>query len=235
MHYFHKAKMSIHLSTQFDKNAPLRPAFRPIPDYAVPIYSQFDTRWALHPYRKMKNVSCGSKDTSTIATSGCGAVSTSMLINYWAKQGKCPPASPHAIADFFTTYGGRICNNGTGYSQVPKTLFQNTFGVKILTTKATDSQIMTALRKGYPCIVSGKSYTGLNFRGEKLSNRYGGGHYVVLTGIDSSNRIRVNDSGNSPTGGRAITAFLPGHIPSQARTPTSNIIMYPISMPSPLS
>lgn len=216
-------------STKFDKNAPVRAAFN-----SVPIYSQYDPRWANHPYNKMKNKSCGSNDQSTIATSGCGAVATAMAINYWAKQGKCNPVNPIDIAGFFATYGGRLCGNGTAYSQVPKTLFQTRFGIKILTTKATDSQIMTALRKGYPCVISGKNYTGLNHIGQVSTKRYGGGHFVCATGIDSENRIRINDSGNNPLGGRAITAFLPGKTHAQARTPSQNIILYPVSVPSPL-
>ena len=211
------------------KNSPIPPAFN-----SVPIYSQYDSRWANYPYRKMKNKPCPGDTSSTIATSGCGAVATAMAINYWARQGKCNPVTPQAITEFFATYGGRMCGNGTAYSQVPKKLFQNTFGIKILTTKATNAQIMTALQKGYPCVISGKNYTGLNYAGQVSTKRYGGGHFVCLTGIDSQNRIRVNDSGNNPMRGSAITAFLPGKTAAQARTPSQNIILYPVSEPSPI-
>jgi hypothetical protein len=214
------------------KNHPIPPAFK-IGTFSTPIYSQYDSRWCDHPYRKMRNAPCQGS-TSTIATSGCGAMTTAMVINHWARRGKCEPVTPQEIADFFATHGGRVCGNGTAYSQVPKTLFQNTFGIKILTTNASDQQVITALRKGYPCVISGKNYTGLNYAGQVSTNRYGGGHFVCLTGIDSQNRIRVNDSGNNPMRGRAITAFLPGKTPAQVRTPSQNIILYPVSEPSPL-
>jgi hypothetical protein len=104
----------------------------------------------------------------------------------------------------------------------------------ILVLDVTPSQLMTSLDKNYPCIISGKNYTGLNYAGALLTNKYPGGHFVCLTNIDSEKRIRVNDSGNSPTGGRAITAFQAGKLPNQATTLNQRAILYPVGMPSPI-
>jgi len=106
----------------------------------------------------------------------------------------------------------------------------------ILVLGVSESQLMTSLRQSspYPCIISGKNYTGLNYAGALLTNKYTGGHFVCLTNIDSQNRIRVNDSGNSPTKGNAITAFQAGKLPSQATTVNQRCILYPVGMPSPI-
>lgn len=216
-------------STKFPKNVLIPPAFN-----NTPLYSQYDKRWAGYPYNKNKNKICKG-DTSTISNAGCGTMAVSMVINFWAKKGKCNPVRPQDVADFFATNGGIICNNGTDLSKVPKTLFRNRFGMNLI-TNATDSQIMTCLRKNYPCIISGNNYTGYNFRGEITSGRYNeGGHFLCLTGIDSNNRIRVNDSGNNPSNGLAITAFLEGKTPAQSRKVTQTAILYPVTMPSPLT
>jgi len=213
------------------KNHPIPPSFK-IGTISTPIYSQYDIRWCDYPYRKMYNAPC-TGSTSTVATSGCGAVATAMVINYWARRGKCNPVTPHGIAEFFATHGGRACGNGTVFYNVDRKLFRKTFGIVII-NNATDSQIMTSLRKNYPCVISGKDYRGLNYTGSISPATYSGGHFVCLTGIDSQNRVRVNDSGNNPMGGRAITAFLPGKTPAQSRTPSQNVILYPVGEPSPI-
>lgn len=235
------ANYVIEKSTDFNENAPIRAA-----DNGVPIYWQYDTRWGSYLYDKRPDPSnqsttpppapkpqilCG--DSSTIKSSGCGVMAMTMAINFWAKKQKCNATRPEAVADFFMTHGGRVCGSGSAYANINKEMFKNTFGI-VLVLVASDSQLMTSLQKNYPCIISGKNYTGLNYNGDVLTNKYTGGHFVCLTNIDSQNRIRVNDSGNSPTSGRAITAFQVGKLPSQATTVNQRCILYPVGVPSPI-
>jgi hypothetical protein len=67
-----------------------------------------------------------------------------------------------------------------------------------------------------------------------LSGKYKGGHFVCLTGIDSNGRVRVNDSGNNPSGGKAITSFLEGKSISSSTSLNQKCIIYPASMASPV-
>lgn len=234
------ANYVIPVSTNFDENALIRAA-----DNGVPIYSQYDSRWAGHSYDKMPNppnqnpppskqkpqIPCN--DNSTISTSGCGVMAMTMAINFWAKKQKCNATTPQAVADFFATHGGRVCYQGSAYANIDKDKFKTTFGI-VLVLVTTDAPLMTSLQKNYPCIISGAGFTGLNYAGALLTDKYKGGHFVCLTNIDSQNRIRVNDSGNSPTKGNAITAFQAGKLPSQATTVNQRCILYPVGMPSPI-
>jgi hypothetical protein len=85
------ANYVIPLSTNFDEHAIIRAA-----DNGVPIYSQYDSRWANHPYDTQPGKLCKPptptvclcNDNSTIATSGCGVMAMTMAINFWAKKTK---------------------------------------------------------------------------------------------------------------------------------------------------
>lgn len=198
----------------------------------TPLYSQYDPRWAKSPFDWTPGgKKCG--DNSTVSSSGCGPSAVSMVINFWASKGRCNPVTPAVVAKFFADFGGRVCGSGSGLGGVPKDKFKNTFGI-VLKVGVKESEIMEALRKGYPCVISGKGYTGYNFKGEKLTGKYKGGHFVCLTGIDSQGRIRVNDSGNNPSGGKAITAFLEGKTPSGSTGLGQTAILYPSSMSAPV-
>ena len=142
------ANYVIPVSTNFDENALIRAA-----DNGVPIYSQYDSRWATHPYDKQPGKTCD--DHSTIATSGCGVMAMTMAINFWAKKKYCNATTPQAVADFFATHGGRVCGSGSAYSMINREKFKNTFGIVLVLVK-TDAPLMTSLQKNYPCIISGK-------------------------------------------------------------------------------
>jgi hypothetical protein len=198
----------------------------------TPLYSQYDPRWANSPFDWTPGgKKCG--DNSTVSSSGCGPSAVSMVINFWASKGKCNPVTPAVVAKFFADFGGRVCGSGSGLGGVPKDKFKNTFGI-VIKVGVKESEIMTALKKGYPCVISGKGYTGYNFKGEKLSGKYKGGHFVCLTGIDPQGRIRVNDSGNNPSKGKAITAFLEGKTPSGSTGLGQTCILYPSDMSAPV-
>jgi hypothetical protein len=212
-------------STLFPSNSLISAAFN-----GCPIYSQYDPRWANSPFDWSPNGRCGDK--STVSSSGCGPSAVSMVINFWASKGRCSPVNPAVVAKFFADFGGRVCGSGSGLGGVPKDKFKQTFGV-VLKYGVTDSQIMAALKKGYPCVIAGKYGTGYNFKGQVLSGKYKGGHFLCLTGIDSEGRIRVNDSGSNPSGGKSITAFLEGKTPSQSMTISQRAILYPSNMSEP--
>lgn len=211
-------------------NTPL-PANASIPAgfNGVPLHTQYDPRWAKSPYN-----TGGKCSNKTVASSGCGPSAVSMVINFWATKGKCNPVTPAVVAKFFAENGAFVCGGGSSLWTLNKDKFKNTFGIT-MKVGVTESQIIAALKKGYPCVMSGASYAGYNFKGEKIGSRYGGGHVVCLTGIDSQGRIRVNDSGSNPTGGKAITAFIEG------KTPRGGVgefrqtaILYPSNVSSPV-
>lgn len=175
----------------------------------IPIYSQYDTRWGSSPFdyvvKNGKKNSCG--DNSTVATSGCGPTAVSMVINFWASKGYCKPTLPSIVAKFFSDFGGRVCGSGSGLSSVPKDKFKQTFGL-VMDSNGTVNSLFKSLQNGYPCVISLKNAKGYNFKGDILSGKYKGGHFVCLTGIDNNGLIRINDSGNGPTGGKSITSFV---------------------------
>jgi Peptidase_C39 like family len=212
-------------STPFPSNSLISAAFN-----GCPIYSQYDPRWAQSPFDWSPNGRCGDK--STVSSSGCGPSAVSMVINFWASKGRCNPVNPAVVAKFFADFGGRVCGSGSGLGGVPKDKFKQTFGV-VLKYGVTDSQIIAALKKGYPCVIAGKYGTGYNFKGQVLTGKYKGGHFLCLTGIDSEGRIRVNDSGSNPSGGKSVTAFLEGKTPSQSMTISQRAILYPSNMSEP--
>lgn len=160
----------------------------------VPIYSQgYDPRWNKKPYDK--GGKCG--DSSTVGSSGCGPTSLSMLINYWAARGLSKFTSPHDMAALFERTGCRVC--GAGSSISGKKLIQeikNVFGLTLEHGVGVD-KIERYVKKGIPCVISGKNYKGNNILGNPTDAHYGGGHFVCLTGFDSQGRIRVNDPGRA--------------------------------------
>jgi hypothetical protein len=195
---------NIEKSTPFSSTTKYPPSFN-----GIPIYSQYDTRWSSSPFdyiiKNGKKNSCN--DNSTVASSGCGPTAVSMVINFWASKGYCKPTLPSIVAKFFSDFGGRVCGSGSGLYNVPRDKFKQTFGLVINPNGTVDS-LFKSLQNGYPCVVSIKNARGYNFKGDILSGKYKGGHFICLTGIDNNGLIRINDSGNGPTGGKSITSFV---------------------------
>lgn len=199
---------------------------------ATPIYSQgSDPRWKDKKYDK--NGTCG--DNSTIASSGCGPTSMSMLVNHWAAKGKSKFTSPNDMASLFEKTGCRVCGSGSGISgKKIKEAFEKTFGL-IIETGVGVEKVERYIKAGYPAVISGKGYNGNNVVGNPTNAHYNGGHFVCLTGVDSEQRIRVNDPGraantasekHSTTG--AITHFPAGKNLSSCVGVNQTIIVYPI-------
>ncbi len=194
----------------------------------VPYFAQWDSRWSTRIY--------GSKcsDSPTIKSSGCGPTSVSMAICYWAKKGHCSPTTPLEIADLFNANGGRVCGVGTGLGPASlASALKSKFGLILKAT--TESKIRGILEKKYPVIISGKAYgskgNAYAVSGSKTSNTTKG-HFVCLTGIDGSGRIRVNDPGYAAKSG--VAAFEANTNPSVNMGSINQIYMlYPEKLGSP--
>ena len=189
--------------TPFDvKKLKVPPGFN-----GVPLYCQYDTRWSLKPYDKVNGKKCSgsvSLESNSVASSGCGIAALSMIINYWAKKGYCKPTRPDIVAEFCSNYGGRVCNYGSNYNLINKTKFKEVFGLNIETfSNIGDELVEKCLKNGYPVAHAGGT-TGKTANGANKSYK---GHFLCMTGIDSEGRIRVNDSGNQPMTGKAITYY----------------------------
>ena len=215
-------------NTPLPKNPVLSAAFN-----NVPLYSQYDGRWANSKFDWSPGKKCG--DNSTVSSSGCGPSAMSMCINFWASKGiyGVKAVNPAVVANHFANHGGRVCGSGSGLGNVNKAKFKAEFGM--ILKSVTDAQLMKFLKLQLPAIISGNHYTGYNYTGKLLTGKYKGGHFLCLTGIDSQNRVRVNDSGNNPAGGKAIVAFKEGKTPGESRNSTQTFIVYPATWTAPAS
>lgn len=142
----------------------------------------------------------GKAGWSSIKGGGCGITGISMIINYWSKKGKCKSTSPIKIAKMACNSGARPGNppknkaSGThpgGKNGKFAKLLMDNFNVKFEETNNIEAERL--LKEGHPVLYNGKNFTGFNINGRKT--REYPGHFVVLTGIDTNGRWRVNDSG----------------------------------------
>lgn len=195
----------------------------------VPYFAQWDSRWA----KKIYGSKCS--DSPTVKSSGCGPTSVSMAICYWAKKGHCSPTTPLEICDLFDANGGRVCGVGTGLGPASlAAVLKSKFGLILKAT--TESKIRGILEKKYPVIISGKQYGSKGntyaVSGSKTSNTTKG-HFVCLTGIDESGRIRVNDPGYAAKSG--VAAFEANTNPSANMGGINQIYMlYPEKLANPV-
>lgn len=128
------------------------------------------------------NGKCGDK--STICSSGCGVVSTLMVLG---KYGENPSLSE--FANKVMSSGGRVCGNGsTGVGLIKAA---NAYGLKGAFLGGLPD-VEKKLDAGYPVIISVRETSGNCI----FTN---GGHFIVLTGWrEKENKIAdVNDPGNS--------------------------------------
>jgi hypothetical protein len=204
---------------------PIPPGFN-----GVPLYHQGDNRWAGYNYGVGRKMTCSGKNSGTVKSSGCMPSSVSMMINYWAKKGYCKPTRPDIVAQFCVDYGGRVCGEGGSLLLIPKDKFKEVFGLNIVAfSNIGDDKVRTLLSKGFPVNHAG-STTGRTAKGV---SKYYKAHYLVMTGIDEQGRIRINDSGNGPMGGNAIT-YYPSTWSSANSRKTSQSYLYPDALGNPL-
>ena len=212
--------------TFFDASKlPIPPGFN-----GVPLYHQHDTRWAKYNYGVGKKMACTGRAAGTVRSSGCMPSSLSMMINYWAKKGYCKPTRPDVVAQFCLDYGGRICGDGGSLFAISKGKFKEVFGLNIVAfSNIGDDKVRTLLSKGFP-VNHGGATTGKTAKGRSKSY---GAHYLVMTGIDEQGRIRINDSGNAPMGGSAITYYTSTWSSANSKK-TSQSYLYPDALGNPL-
>ena len=118
---------------------------------------------------------------SSIAANGCGIVSTTMVIQYLTGK----KVSVQTVATWADNNGhsNGIGSNGTLFPAAAKKW-------KVGTTKTTKNlnTVIKALQNGRPVI---------SYQGAGLFTS--GGHFIVLTGVDSKGKIHVNDPNGSHT------------------------------------
>ena len=130
----------------------------------VPLYHQWDKRWADHPY---------GSDGSTVCTSGCGPTSFAMICAWYGKN-----VTPDMVADDFVQSGHRVLGQGTDH-----TAFQDrgpSYGVEFKYVN-DPAPVREALKAGFPVIAA---------HGDGLFT--GGGHYIVYAKLDNQGLI-IND------------------------------------------
>lgn len=112
---------------------------------------------------------------SSMAANGCGIVSTTMVIQYLTGK-KVSVQTVATWADNNGHFNG-IGSNGTLFPAAAKKW-------KVGTTKTTKNlnTVIKALQNGRPVI---------SYQGAGLFTS--GGHFIVLTGVDSKGKIHVND------------------------------------------
>jgi len=134
------------------------------------------------PYFNQRNYTqiYGAKcdGSPTIKTSGCGPTSAAMVLSHYGVS-----ADPVSVAASFEAGGFRICGSGSSYAA-----FSDSAIVKDNSLKGENipisnhEKIEGYLKNNEPIIISvGKS---------RFTN---GGHFMVLTGIDSNGDFSIND------------------------------------------
>ena len=128
-------------------------------------------------YRK---VICFYKGTpKSVATSGCGATSMSMIIAYLTGV---KTQNPYTLLRWAMNNG---MYDGSGLDHTALIKIGELYGVGGQWIKPDEVAVKYALKKGYPVI----AHMG---KGRFTDH----GHYIVLRGLTESGRIRVNDPNN---------------------------------------
>ena len=126
----------------------------------IPLLHQWDERWANHPY-----------NWGTVASSGCGPTSFSMIARWYGVD-----ISPADAVDFAAN--GYHTNDGTSYNFFPDAAQHWGFEMK----SATRAEVEESLRKGYPCIAA---------HGPGMFTN--GGHFIVYAKLTDQGKLIVND------------------------------------------
>ncbi|WP_234121521.1 C39 family peptidase [Clostridium hydrogenum] len=158
----------------------------------IPLFRQTDPRWC--------NIPFGDKD---IYTSGCGPTSFAMVVS--GLEGKLGSWDLNGDGILDPGEAAKYAQK-SGYDTKPCSwdLFGQTsagrFG--LTSTQTKDSNIVySALKEGYPVIAS--MHAGHFTKG---------GHFIVLTGVDSDGQVLIND----PNPANGITKFSMDGIAAEA-------------------
>jgi len=133
----------------------------------IPLFIQWDERWGYEKY-----------GSDFIAINGCGPTSLAMVAGGLTGN---KDINPKVVAEFSDDNGYLV--DGVGSSWTLMTEGANHFGLKSKELPLTEDAIISTLKKGQPIIASMGPGTFTS-----------GGHYLVLTGVDSNNKIIINDS-----------------------------------------
>ena len=144
----------------------------------IPLFFQFDKKWANHSYAG-----------TTIKIAGCGPSALAMVVVGLTGD---TSINPQTMADFSTSRGWAI--NGAGSSWQLMTTGATEFGLNAENVDTTASTIVENLSQGKVMIVSTcyKGYTTPT--GVSTGYFTNGGHFIVLTGLTEDGRVKVNDS-----------------------------------------
>jgi len=132
----------------------------------IPLFIQWDKRWGYEKY-----------GSDFIAINGCGPTSLAMVAVGLTGNTKI---NPKVVADYSNDKGYLVKGVGTNWDLM--TYGARNFKIAGREIPLSKESILQTLRKGQPIIVSmgpGEFTTA--------------GHYIVLTGVDSNNKIIVND------------------------------------------
>ena len=153
---------------------------------SIPLFLQGDSRWG--------RLSWGSGQT--IAAAGCGPTSLSMVLSYL--KGIC--IYPTDVRAWAKPYNPSYMVPGGASTQALFTAGGRAFGVSVRSMPTVNANdIMTALKKGYPVIVS----TGAG-RDNEFTN---GGHFIVLRGLTTDGLVLVNDPNDSQSKKHYLKAY----------------------------
>lgn len=141
----------------------------------IPLFFQFDTRWANHSYAG-----------TTIKIAGCGPTSLAMVVVGLTGD---TSVTPLTMADFSTSRGwadsryGKLMTTGA-----------REFGLNAEQVSTSADSIVENLSQGKVMIVS-TCYKGYNTpTGVSTGYFTNGGHFIVLTGLTEDGKVKVNDS-----------------------------------------
>ena len=130
----------------------------------------------LYQYNYKKTVCTINGSAKSVSTSGCGATSASMVIAYLTGN---TTQTPYTL--FKWAYDtGRYHGDGLDHDTVSKMC--SNYGVRCSWVSNTESNVLNALRNGYPVIAH---------MGPGIFTK--AGHYIVLRGVTEDGLILVND------------------------------------------
>lgn len=144
----------------------------------IPLFFQFDTRWANYPYAG-----------DTIKISGCGVTCLAMVVVGLTGD---TSVTPLTMAQFSTENGYAVDGVGTSWNLM--TEGAKHFGLNSEQVSTSADSIVENLSQGKVMIVS-TCYKGYNTpTGVSTGYFTTGGHFIVLTGLTEDGKIKVNDS-----------------------------------------
>ncbi len=134
-------------------------------EQTIPMYYQFDSRWASHPYGE-----------GTVGFDGCGPTCVAMVA---AGLQSDDTITPDIVADF-AAENGYIADGATLWTFMEEGCEE--FGIKSKELPLSESMIRDYLNDGHPIICSVRP-------GDFTVS----GHFIVLTGLDENGDLIIND------------------------------------------